>query len=356
MPVIDADTHVIETERTWDFMEPADQKYRPMIVTPRGEPDKEYWMVDGKLWGVARFGGRDFKELSRLSGRDMDVPREAREMEDVTRRIRHMDDLEIDVQVLYPTIFIGQGADRPEVDVAICRGYNRWLANIWEQAGGRLRWICVPPLLSMPDALDEVRWCQDHGAVGIFMRCVEGERLIHNPYFFPMYEEAMGLDMPVALHIANNNAYTGKLYSQYSQNATFWNLRLAMVGAFHGVIMNGIPDAFPHLRMGFVEAAAQWIPYALNDLGRRLPALGRKLPEAPLKEYRLYVTCQTDDDIPYIMRRAGEDNLLIGTDYGHNDQSSELTALRNLRASGDITPQQYQKLTCDNPCAFHGLN
>jgi hypothetical protein len=34
------------------------------------------------------------------------------------------------------------------------------------------------------------------------------------------------------------------------------------------------------------------------------------------------VTCQTDDDIENILRFAGEDNLTIGTDYGHTDQSA----------------------------------
>ena len=34
MPTIDSDAHVVETEHTWDFMERADQKYRPLIVRP----------------------------------------------------------------------------------------------------------------------------------------------------------------------------------------------------------------------------------------------------------------------------------------------------------------------------------
>ena len=37
MTTIDADAHVVESEHTWDFMDPADQKYRPLIVRPRGE-------------------------------------------------------------------------------------------------------------------------------------------------------------------------------------------------------------------------------------------------------------------------------------------------------------------------------
>ena len=52
MPTIDSDAHVVESEHTWDFMEPADQKYRPLIVRPRGEKGGEYWFVDGKIRGL----------------------------------------------------------------------------------------------------------------------------------------------------------------------------------------------------------------------------------------------------------------------------------------------------------------
>ena len=33
MPTIDADAHVIETERTWDYMDEADSKFRPIVVS-----------------------------------------------------------------------------------------------------------------------------------------------------------------------------------------------------------------------------------------------------------------------------------------------------------------------------------
>ncbi len=42
----------------------------------------------------------------------------------------------------------------------------------------------------------------------------------------------------------------------------------------------------------------------------------------------IYVTCQTNDDVPYIIvRYAGENRLVIGTDHGHTDPSSAVTAL-----------------------------
>ena len=66
-------------------------------------------------------------------------------MRDIEGRLRHMDDLGVDVQVLYPTTMaLGQISPRPEVDVAMSRSYNRWLGDVWRQGHGRLRWIAVP--------------------------------------------------------------------------------------------------------------------------------------------------------------------------------------------------------------------
>src|ERR1044071_5166858 len=47
MPIIDADAHVIETERTWSYMDPADRKYCPQLVLPKDGSGPEMWVIDG---------------------------------------------------------------------------------------------------------------------------------------------------------------------------------------------------------------------------------------------------------------------------------------------------------------------
>ena len=32
---IDADAHVIETERTWEYIDPSESQYKPIIVAPQ---------------------------------------------------------------------------------------------------------------------------------------------------------------------------------------------------------------------------------------------------------------------------------------------------------------------------------
>ncbi len=357
MPTIDSDAHVVESERTWDFMEPAHQKYRPLIVRPRGEGGAEYWFIDGKIRGLVRIvmTAQDVAEVARRTGRDMATPRETREMENVPARLSHMDQLGIDVQVLYPTIFLEQISDKPDWEIAISRGYNRWLADIYRQGAGRLRWNCVLPLLDMSAALEELEFCKQHGACGVFMRGIEGQRLITDPYFYPLYEAITRLDLAVGVHVGNGNPQNLDLVSQYNGGGSFWKFRIPVIGAFHSVIMSEVPKLFPKLRFHWAEAAAQWIPYVIKDLQRRWGAQGKELPESPMKEYRQYVSCQTDDDVDYILKFSGEDNITIGTDYGHNDQSTEVAALRNLKAVGSITQTQFEKITYHNPKALFAL-
>lgn len=357
MPTIDSDAHVVETDRTWDYMDKAEQKYRPRIVRPYGEGGPEYWFIDGKIRGLVRtvMTAREMDEVTARTGRVMNTPKEAREMENVPARLKHMDQLGIDIQVLYPTIFIEQISDKPDWEIAICRGYNRWLSDIHRQGQGRLRWICVLPLLDMSAALEELKFCKEHGACGVFMRGIEGPRLITDPYFYPLYEEVSCLDMAIGVHVGNGNPANLDLVSQHNGGGSFWKFRIPVIGACHSIMMSEVPRLFPKLRFHWAEAAAQWVPYIVKDLQRRWGALGKPLPENPLNAFRQFVSCQTDDDVDYVLRYSGEDNLTIGTDYGHNDQSTEVEALRNLRAMGKITEAQYEKITQHNPKALFAL-
>jgi len=93
MKVIDADAHVIENESTWDYMLESERQFKPKVVAPTSAKDPfDYWLVDGRIIPRSNVG--------------RDLPVTAREMSDLGVRIKHMDELGIDCQVIYPTFFI----------------------------------------------------------------------------------------------------------------------------------------------------------------------------------------------------------------------------------------------------------
>ena len=85
------------------------------------------------------------------------------------------------------------------------------------------------------------------------------------------------------------------------------------------------------------------------------PLHGRGFPDNVLKEYNIFVTCQTDDDVPYILSCAGDDNILIGTDYGHFDPSSEVDAISVFKEMDGISDESMKKIMSDNPKKLYGI-
>ena len=273
-------------------------------------------------------------------------------MANVAARLEHMDELEIDVQVLYPTVFLRAWTQDPTAEYAICRSYNRWLADIWKAAPDRLKWVVMPPLTSMQRTMEELDFAKENGAVGIFMRGLECERRLDNPYFFPLYERAQELDMPICFHSGNNSF---RVRNIYATEGGFGRSKLPVVAAFHSLLMSDIPSKFPDLRWGFVEVSAQWIPYALNDLGLRFKRKGRRMSDTILADNNFYVACQATDELDYILPYAGEGQLVVGTDYGHADTSSEIEALRMVKNDGKVTAEVADKILEGNARALYGL-
>ncbi|MGE5852470.1 MAG: hypothetical protein ACM35E_04950, partial [Deltaproteobacteria bacterium] len=103
---------------------------------------------------------------------------------------------------------------------------------------------------------------------------------------------------------------------------------------------------------------AQWVPYLVHDLNLRFPKLAGKQarPDVLSGSHQLFVACQTDDDLPYVLKYAGENCLMIGSDYGHADNASELLALAKLKDNGEIAPHIIEKILIHNPTKFYVLD
>jgi predicted TIM-barrel fold metal-dependent hydrolase len=340
---IDADAHVIECEKTWDYLEGDERRYRPVSLNvdmPTGKKHS-YWFIGGRMIGGRENIGKDTSQ-------------ESRELANIDSRLQHMDEIGTAIQVLYPTLFLRPVTDNPKIELALCRSYNRWMADIWSKAKERLRWAVLLPLLTMDKALDELRWSKGNGACAVFVRGLETNHTLHDPYFFPLYEEAARLNMPIGIHsgighFGVNEALGGE---------PFRVAKLIVIGGFHSMILNGIPERFPKLRIGAIEVAAQWVPYLVHDLNLRFPKLAgqRARPDILRSSSQLFVACQTDDDLPYVLKYAGDNSLMIGSDYGHADNASELLALRRLKENGALDAKVIDKILFTNPARFYGLD
>ena len=93
----------------------------------------------------------------------------------------------------------------------------------------------------------------------------------------------------------------------------------------------------------------------LGDLRQRYKKRGKQLPANILAANNMYVACEVSDDFNAVLPVAGEDNLVIGTDYGHNDNSSQIEALRMVRDAPGMNAKAIDKILWDNPTKAFGL-
>lgn len=350
MTTIDSDAHVIETPATWAYMQGADRAHQPVTVSlPEGEAmegrprhQTEFWAIDGRL-------------IERERNIGLDTDRGARELSDIDKRLAHMDELTIDVQVLYPSLFLRPITRRPEAELAINRSYNRWLADIWKAGKGRLRWVALAPLLSLGDpglVRAELEEAKENGACGVFTCGLACDRQLADPYFFPLYEIAEALDLPICLHAGNDARVVHDFFDKADGLSKF---KFPVIGSFHALLMQEVPARFPALRWAFVETGSAWLPYVLGELGRRFKRRGRRFSDDPMGDNNFYVACQVNEDIDYIAKVAGRGHLVVGTDYGHHDTSTEIEAMRLMKEKSNIAPGLIDDILGANACALYGL-
>jgi predicted TIM-barrel fold metal-dependent hydrolase len=88
----------------------------------------------------------------------------------------------------------------------------------------------------------------------------------------------------------------------------------------------------------------------------RYPARGRgAAPGNILKHFKVYVTCETSDDIEFVIKHGGDENLLIGTDYGHADLSSALNAIEKFKQLPGISDASKNRVLYDNPARLYDI-
>jgi predicted TIM-barrel fold metal-dependent hydrolase len=303
--IIDADTHISEGEAMWAMMDKNMYPRRPLVLSVPEDTvfgnRNAFWLIDGEIYpkpaGKGSFALVTPSVQKVQEGRKDSTPA-TREMTDIKGRLADMDKLQTAAQVVYPTLFLVYNTKDRELEIALCRAYNRFLAQASDEAPQRIKWVAVLPLQSIKDAIDEIRFAKQHGAVGIFFRGIEGEYTLDSPHLFPVYEEAQKQNLSICVHTGCGVRAILEMFD-ISRNHTFGHTRVMPLLAFRDIIANKIPEQFPGLRFGFIEAAAGWVPFLIHIVRRLQKEKFRFASSAELfREYRLFVACEADEDIP----------------------------------------------------------
>ena len=91
---VDVDAHIDESEATWEYLDNGTRRFKPVTLDPGAATvpgdarPHRLWLIDGTI-RLRRW--RDDKRTGTVQA--------TRELLDVEARIRHMDELRVDVQV-----------------------------------------------------------------------------------------------------------------------------------------------------------------------------------------------------------------------------------------------------------------
>ena len=202
--VIDADGHILEPVDLWDnYMDPKFRARAPrMFVDTDG---KDRLNIDGTIIGGPRGLGR----LGAIGLRDGRVPEDMKYTEgrkggfDPHERMKDLDLDGIDAAFLSPSLGLFSGAIKdPGLAWAMCRAYNRWLADYCAPYPDRLFPVAMLPMQSIDYAIEEMRFARKAlGMRGGFLRPNPyNDRMAGDPAYDPFWAEAQELDFAIGFH------------------------------------------------------------------------------------------------------------------------------------------------------------
>ncbi len=166
------------------------------------------------------------------------------------------------------------------------------------------------------------------------MRGLEGDKQISDPHFFPIYEEAGRLDLPICVHSATGSF---AVHDYFLDECGFNKFKLAVVGSFHSLIFNKIPDKFPKTTGRSSKSARSGYRTRFTTMrDASSAAVPRSTRPMCLRKNKIWVTCQTDDDLPYVLQvcRRGH----AGDRHGLRPQRHLVGDSRAAQAAGKTAP------------------
>src|ERR1700694_2476941 len=108
--IIDADTHVIESERMWEYFPKDLYRRRPVSMVymdPDSGTPRTRWMIDGVV--VPKPDGKGGQALQTPPADAADLESrgwQTKALWDVQTRLEEADQMGVEVQVVFPTLFI----------------------------------------------------------------------------------------------------------------------------------------------------------------------------------------------------------------------------------------------------------
>src|SRR3974390_2757196 len=330
--VVDADGHILEPLDLWDkYIEPKFYDRRPRFVID--ENGKERLSVDGKLLGNPRGIG----SLGAVGVRQGAVKLDSLKYADGRKggfdphaRIVDMDADGIAAAFLYPSVGLFAGAVQdPDLSAALCRAYNRWLADYCSPYPDRLFGVAMLPMQSVPHAIEEMRFARKElGFKAAFLRPNPyNNKMIDHPDYEPFWTAAEDANMAMGFHEGGSSGMPTVGIDRFESRAArhIVSHTMEMMLACLAVIWGGVCERHPKIRIAFLESGGGWIAPWLDRMDRHFDDQffndsNLKTRPSELFQRNCWISFEpVEGSIKALADYIGPHKILWATDYPHPD-------------------------------------
>ena len=331
--VIDADGHILEPLDLWaKYMDPKFRDRAPRLVRDN-ETGKEKLSVEGQLLGSKQgMGG-----IGGVGARQGEV--KAAEMKynegrpggfDPHKRIPDMDLDGIDAAFLYPSMGLFAGAVHdPALAGALCRAYNRWLADYCKPYPDRLFGVAMLPMQSVTHAIEEMKFARKElGFKAAFIRPNPyNNKMINHPDYEPFWAAAEDLDFSIGFHEGASSGMptvgVDRFEGRGARHIVSHTMEMMLVCL--SVIWGGVCERHPKIRIGFLESGGGWIAPWLDRMDRHFDDQGFNdsgLTTRPSELFRrnCWISFEpVEGSLNVLADYIGPNKIMWATDYPHRD-------------------------------------
>jgi predicted TIM-barrel fold metal-dependent hydrolase len=295
-------------------------------------------------------------------------------------RLGVLDECGIDAQIIFPST-IGLGgqdlgtAGDPALRRLAVEIYNDAMTEIQADSGNRLLPLPLMPAWDVDACVREAKRVAGLGARGVNMTSDPqdlGAPDLANRAWDPFWEVCADLQLPVHFHIGAS--VTGMtFFGQYPWESHPDNTKLAIGGTllFIGnarvvtnLILSGMFDRYPTLKMVSVESGVGWIPFILEaldyEMSENAPQELSQMAKLPSEYFKsnLYATFWFENNrnkLPDLIEAVGEDTILFETDFPH-PTCLYPSPLQTVEAKmGTLTPEARRKIFGENARKLYRL-
>ncbi len=372
--VIDSDLHVMEPGDIYDrYLDPRyrDRGPRYLGVSPTGFP---HWDVAGRMippWAASDdvVGPQEHLHAPR---EDVYAPIRARGF-DAASALRAMEIEGIDLAIVYRTfahMVVSIDGLEPAYATALCAAFNDWLADYCGADRERLKAAAIVSLHDPELAAEEARRAVEdkgHAAVVVLPMPVAG-RYLNAAECDVLWREVARLGVPLAIHGTSGGASDDYVTNRYRGLPSFRTLNhaasfpLELMLAVGALIVGGVLERFPDLRVAFLEGNCGWLPWWLDRLDDQWKKYGggekTKLSGLPSEYFARLCFIATDVDeelLSVVIDRLGDENIVVSTDYPPADGPYPHGTETFLAQSG-VSADSKRKILWDNCLRLYGFD